>query len=127
MKKVLIVEDHADIRRLVRLTLEFEDCEVFEAGSALEGLAMATAIFPDLILLDVMMPGEMDGLELCRRVKGNPLLYGTKVVMLSARGSQEDLERGEHAGADAYLIKPFSPLKLVSLIDDVSATIPLSL
>lgn len=126
-KKVLIVEDHADIRRLVRLTLEFEDCDIQEASSGSEGLLMATQFLPDLMLVDIMMPGEMDGLQVCRQVKGDPSLFGTKVVMLSARGSVEDLERGELAGADGYLVKPFSPLTLMSLIDDVAATVPLTL
>ncbi len=120
MKKVLVVEDHADIRRLIRMTLEFEACEVHEANNGASGWAEAQALRPDVILLDVMMPGELDGLDVCRLVKADPALAHTRVVMLSARGTAADVERGQQAGADAYMIKPFSPLQLIRVIDDVS-------
>lgn len=120
MKKVLVVEDHADIRRLIRMTLEFEACEVHEANNGVRGWAEAQTLRPDVILLDVMMPGELDGLDVCRRVKAEPALAHTRVVMLSARGTAADVERGQQAGADAYMIKPFSPLQLIRVIDDVS-------
>ena len=63
MKRVLIVEDQADIRKLIRMTLEFEPYEIFEAANGVDGLQMADALVPDLMLLDVMMPGEFDGLQ----------------------------------------------------------------
>ena len=120
MKKVLVVEDHADIRRLIRMTLEFEACEVFEANSGAHGLAQAQELHPDVMLLDVMMPGELDGLEVCRRVKADPSLAHTRVAILSARGTATDVERGQQAGADAYLVKPFSPLQLIKVIEELS-------
>ncbi|MCO5975238.1 response regulator transcription factor [Ideonella oryzae] len=120
MKKVLVVEDHADIRRLIRMTLEFEACEVFEANNGASGLAQAQELRPDVILLDVMMPGELDGLEVCRRVKADPTLAHSRVVILSARGTAADVERGQQAGSDAYLVKPFSPLQLIKVIDELS-------
>ena len=116
MKKILIVEDHADIRRLIRMTLEFEAFEIHEADDAATGWDMARALLPDLLLLDVMMPGPLNGLDLCRAVKADPALAGVPVVVLSARGNSIDREAGLAAGADAYLVKPFSPMQLLDLI-----------
>ena len=123
MQKILIVEDHADIRRLIRMTLEFEAFEIHEAADAQTGWDMARALRPDVLLLDVMMPGPINGLDLCRAVKADPALVGVPVVMLSARGSSTDREAGIAAGADAYLVKPFSPMQLLELIGTL-ATAP---
>lgn len=117
MKKILIVEDHADIRRLIRMTLEFEDCEIHEAADARSGWELAKRVTPDLVLLDVMMPGEATGLDLCVAIKVDPALVATRVIMLSARGGSADREAGLSAGADAYLVKPFSPIQLLALLD----------
>lgn len=116
MKKILIVEDHADIRRLVRMTLEFEQYEVYEATNGEEGLAMAREVRPAIALLDVMMPGAMDGLALCRTLKSDPAFAGMPVVMLTARGHSDDREAGRLAGCDEYLLKPFSPLELIGTV-----------
>ncbi len=117
MKRVLIVEDQADIRKLIRMTLEFEPYEIHEAADGLTGLRMASELQPEVLLLDVMMPGEMDGLQVCRQVRADPLLSGMRVLLLSARGQARDREAGALAGADEYLIKPFSPLQLVETIE----------
>ena len=117
MKRVLIVEDQADIRKLIRMTLEFEPYESFESANGVEGLQMADALVPDLMLLDVMMPGEFDGLQVCARVRANPALKETRVVLLTARGQIKDRDAGQQAGADEYLIKPFSPLQLIETIE----------
>ncbi len=117
MKRILIVEDQADIRKLIRMTLEFENYEIHEASDGSFGLRMAQAIKPDVMLLDVMMPGELDGLQVCQRVKSDPLMKDTKVVLLTARGQQKDREAGEQVGADEYLIKPFSPLQLIETLE----------
>ncbi|WP_288012186.1 response regulator, partial [Diaphorobacter sp.] len=111
--RILIVEDHADIRRLIRMTLEFENHELHEAVNADEGMEAVRRLRPQLLLLDIMMPGSMDGLDLCRRVKTDPTLGLPAVVLLTARGQPQDIEAGHQAGADAYLLKPFSPLKLI--------------
>ncbi len=117
MKRLLIVEDQADIRKLIRMTLELEDYDIHEAVNGVEGLRKAIEIAPDLILLDVMMPGELDGLAVCARVRADPALRQTKVVLLSARSQLQDFEAGTKAGADAYLAKPFSPLQLIESIE----------
>ncbi len=116
MKKILIVEDHADIRKLIRMTLELEDYAIIEATHAAEGLALAEAELPDLCLLDVMMPGEMNGLALCRHLKQHPVLGRRPVVLLTARGQAADIEAGREAGADLYLVKPFGPLQLIEAL-----------
>ena len=115
-KRILIVEDHADIRTLIHMTLEFENYDIQEALNADQGLEMVRQWRPDVLLLDVMMPGKLDGLDLCRLVKSDPALGHPQVVLLSARGQSQDIEAGMNAGADAYLLKPFSPLKLIETI-----------
>ncbi len=115
MKKILIIEDHADIRRLIRMTLELESCQVFEARNGDEGLDKALLLAPQLVLLDVMMPGKLNGLDLCRILKDGKA--APRVILLSARGRAEDLEAGMAAGADAYLVKPFSPLQLIEQVN----------
>lgn len=115
MKKILIVEDHADIRRLIRMTLEFEDYAIFEAADGAQGVLVAQEVEPDLVLLDVMMPGNIDGLEVCRVLKAGP--NPPRILLLTARGRSEDHEAGLMAGSDAYLVKPFSPLQLIETIE----------
>lgn len=122
-KRILIVEDYADIRRLIHMTLEFEDHEIHEAVNADEALKAVRQLRPQLLLLDIMMPGSMDGLELCRLVKSDASLGMPQVVLLTARGQIQDIEAGMNAGADAYLVKPFSPLKLIETIDNLDNTL----
>jgi DNA-binding response OmpR family regulator len=115
MHKILLVEDHADIRRLIRMTLEFEAMEIQEAGDAAAGLALARQWRPDLVLLDVMTPGPLNGLDLCRALRADPALCEVPVLMLSARGHASDRQAGLDAGANAYLVKPFSPMQLLDM------------
>ncbi|RTL38930.1 MAG: response regulator transcription factor [Burkholderiales bacterium] len=123
MKKILIVDDHADIRRLIRMTLEFEDYDVREAADGDAALVLAQEFQPDLVLLDVMMPGATNGLEVCRRLRADHAAgTGPRVIMLSARGQASDREAGLQAGADTYLVKPFSPLQLISCIGELWAS-----
>lgn len=124
MKKILIVEDHADIRRLIRMTLEFEDCQIVEAGDASDGWELAREHSPDLVLLDVMMPGPLSGLDLCAALKSDARLRRVPVVILSARGGSADRDAGLKAGAEAYLVKPFSPVQLLETITQQWAVAP---
>jgi two-component system, OmpR family, phosphate regulon response regulator PhoB len=117
MKRVLIVEDQSDIRKLIRMTLEFEDYEIHEASDGALGLNMVASLRPDLVLLDVMMPGEIDGLQVCQRIKSDPALAHIKVVLLTARGQARDRDAGGAARADEYLVKPFSPLQLIETME----------
>jgi CheY-like chemotaxis protein len=117
---VLVVDDQADIRKLVRMTLAISDAEVYEADSGESSVKMASSLRPQVVLMDVMMPGEIDGYEACRRIKDDPSLTGTAVVILTARGQQSDLAAGMAAGADAYLVKPFSPLQLLDAVNELA-------
>jgi two-component system, OmpR family, phosphate regulon response regulator PhoB len=115
MKKVLIVEDQEDIRDVIRITLELEDFELREATDGHDALRQAAQWRPHLILSDVMMPG-LDGLQLCQRIKADPALRRTPVLLLSARGQAADVQAGLQAGADAYLTKPYGPSQLLSAV-----------
>ena len=121
MKRVLIVEDQADIRKLIRMTLEFEDYEIHEASDGAAGLRIARDIKPDLMLLDVMMPGELDGLQVCHHIKSDAATRDMRVVLLTARGQARDREVGREVGADEYLVKPFSPLQLIATLQRLLA------
>ncbi len=116
-KVILVVEDQADIRTLIRMTLELGDSEIHEADNGEAGWHMIKALRPDLVLLDVMMPGSLDGYQVCQKVKQEPSLRHTPVILLTARGQRSDFEMGRAAGADAYLTKPFSPLELIDTVD----------
>ncbi|MBD3634133.1 MAG: response regulator [Methylophaga sp.] len=102
---------------LISLTLEFSQCELLEADSAVSGLEMLRTHQPDIILLDVMMPGELDGLGLCRMIRDDESLKHIKIIMLSAKGQQKDVQMGLEAGADDYVVKPFSPSELMQKLD----------
>lgn len=117
MQRILIVEDQAEIRELIRLTLEGGDWEVHEAVDGASGLELALRVRPDVVLLDVMMPGGLDGVAVCERLRADSATRRARVVMLTAMGRNEDRERGLRAGADAYLTKPFSPRNLLQVIE----------
>lgn len=116
MKRVLIVEDQADIRELIRLTLEMEELEIHEAGTGQQGLEAAQRLQPQLVLLDVMMPGGLDGFQVCERIRADARLKKTKIVLLTARTQPEDRARGMKSGANEFLTKPFSPRELLSVV-----------
>jgi DNA-binding response OmpR family regulator len=111
--KVLVVEDDPTVRDVLTTLLGFDGFEVAAAPDGSTGLQLAETMQPDVVLLDVVMPG-IDGLEVCRSLrKRSP---ETRVVMLTGRGSPEDELDGVAAGADAYLRKPFSPLELLEAL-----------
>ena len=112
-RRVLVVDDDPTIRDVLRAMLGFEGCEVEVAADGTAALNTARSMHPDVVLLDVMMPG-MNGLEVCRLLK--EINQPPKVVMVTARGSVEDHALGLGAGADAYLTKPFSPLQVLDLV-----------
>jgi len=122
--KILIVEDQADLRKLMQMTLGLEDHELHEAGDAHAGWELALAVLPDLVLLDIMMPGKMDGLDLCRMLKADPRTRHCKVILVSARGHRNDMQIGLDAGADDYLLKPYSPMRLLEVVATMSPRPP---
>ena len=109
----------ADLRRLIRWALEMLDqsVELHETSNGAGALAMASLLKPRVMVLDVMMPGGLDGLEVARQVRKTPELEGTKIVMLSAKGQQTDVQAGLEAGADIYMVKPFSPKRLLDAVE----------
>ncbi len=115
MSQILIVDDHFDIRRLLSVTLG-KDFTIEEAEDGVTALARIRRDPPQLVLLDVMMPGELDGLAVLDIIKSNPETQGILVAMVTARGQQVDSEDARKRGADAYFIKPFSPLQVVNWV-----------
>ena len=91
--KVLIVEDQPDLRKLIRMTLEFGEYDIHEASDGERGLLLVRLLRPRVLILDVMMPGNLDGFQVCRKVKDDPLLREVIVIMLTARGQLEDINR----------------------------------
>ncbi|CAM3725547.1 response regulator transcription factor [Paracidovorax anthurii] len=126
MKTVLIVDDHAEIRRLLRMTLEGGDMELHEADSGASAWSIAQAARPDVVLLDVMMPGDLDGFEVCRRIRACPALAHTEVIMLSARDSVQDRAAGQQAGASGFFAKPFSTLQVAEAVRRLGPTMPMA-
>lgn len=115
--RILIVEDQAEIRHLIQITLSMSDYEVHEAETGPQGLAKARELKPDLVLLDVMMPGGMTGFEVCQAIKADPSLSGVMVMMLTALGAVSDIDLARDSGADAYWVKPFSPGELLEQVE----------
>jgi len=111
--KVLVVEDEASIRRFITLNLEMAGYEVGEAASGEDALALLTAFLPDVVVLDLMLPG-IDGLEVCKHIRETtpePL-----IIMLTAKGQDTDKIMGLELGADDYMVKPFNPFELIARI-----------
>jgi DNA-binding response OmpR family regulator len=114
-RRILVIEDERDILDLVRLYLEKEGYRTMSATSGTEALRLAKADRPDLILLDLMLP-EMDGLEVCKRLRGDPHTAMVPIIMLTAKAEESDTIIGLELGADDYVTKPFSPKALVARI-----------
>ena len=119
MKKILIVDDRLEIRKLVEITLSAEDYTIFQAKNGREAVKMAKSKKPDLIIMDIVMPGEIDGIEATRLIKNDPDTKHCKVIMLSGRGQKTDREKGLEAGAEDFFSKPFSPLNLIKKVESV--------
>lgn len=111
-RKILVVEDHKDTRELLKYNLTHNGFEVAAESDGASGLERAKTFQPDLILLDLMLPG-MDGLDVCRRVKQSSDLSHIPVIMLTAKGEEIDRIVGLELGADDYVVKPFSPRELI--------------
>jgi two-component system chemotaxis response regulator CheY len=122
MRSVLIVDDDPFIRKLVATTLgDVGDYKLVEASDGTEAVELAVAEPPEIIFLDIDMPG-LNGLEACRRLRARPEMAGTTIVMLTAAAGSEAERAAEAAGADLFLTKPFSPLELLRLVDDLGGS-----
>jgi CheY-like chemotaxis protein len=121
-RNALIVDDQPDIRKLILMTMESEDFDLHETDNGVDALRLAQNLRPAVVLLDVMMPGGLDGYQVCEKIKSDEVLKtATKVILLTARGQRTDVERGQAAGCDAYLVKPFSPIELLDTVDRLVA------
>ena len=117
MHKILIVDDQLEVRELVEVTLRGDGVRILQASSGEEALAVARSEKPELVLMDVMMPGRLDGLEATRAIKSDPETCHCTVILLTAKGQDADQRRGLDAGAEAYFTKPFSPLALIECVE----------
>ena len=119
MKKILIADDLPEIRKLVRITLQAEDYQVLMAENGEKAIQIARALKPDLIIMDVLMPGKIDGLEATRILKNDPETKECPVIILTSKGEAADREKGLDLGAVEYFAKPFSPLDLINKVEQV--------
>jgi two-component system chemotaxis response regulator CheY len=119
-RTILIVDDDPMVRKLITATLEdVGGFRLREAGDGEEALATAVAVSPEIVLLDVDMP-QLDGVETCRRLRSDPVTADATIVMLTGMPGIDE-ERAVAAGADLFLTKPFSPLRLLRLVDAIGA------
>jgi len=113
--KVLVIEDEADIQEVIAYNLKREGFAVVTCGDGAEGLELARELAPGLLLLDLMLPG-LDGLEICRRLRQDPITRDIPIIMVTAKGEESDVVIGLSVGADDYIIKPFSPRELLARV-----------
>lgn len=114
-KKILVVEDDEDIMELISYNLERENYTVVKAGSGEKALQKITKDRPDMVLLDLMLPGT-DGLQVCKKIKADPGTARIPVIMVTAKGEEADIITGLEAGADDYITKPFRPKELIARV-----------
>jgi len=117
-EKILVIEDDEDIQELIEFNLVREGYQVLRVASGEEALTVEGREKPDLVILDLMLPG-IDGLEVCRRLRGNPATGAVPIIMVTAKGEESDIVTGLELGADDYLVKPFSPRVLVARVRNV--------
>jgi len=121
--RILIVEEEKDVREMLRLNLKMGGFDVLEAQNGAEGLAIAKAELPSVVILDLMMP-EMSGMEVCRALRRNPATSRIPILMLTAKSTEGDKVAGLEVGADDYVTKPFSPRELLLRVRAVARRQP---
>jgi len=117
-KKILIADDNENIRDALTYLLEDEGYALSMAKDGSDALKKVREFHPDILFLDIMMP-EMNGYEVCRVIKNDPKLKNIYVIMLTAKGQVAEQERGKEVGADEYIVKPFSPMEILSKIKNI--------
>ena len=122
--KILVVEDEVDILEVIEYNLSREGYRVLSSRDGDSGLRIARADAPDLVLLDLMLPG-LDGLEVCRRLKADTITCDIPIIMVTAKGEESDIVLGLGIGADDYMTKPFGPKELVARVKAVIRRRPL--
>lgn len=113
---ILIVDDDNDLRKLLRTSLASSRRVIHEAATAEDGLRVALDTLPDVLLLDIGLPG-LDGFAFCRAIDDEPTLWNMKTVIISGHDATEDIDQAKRFGVDAYLIKPFSPRTVAELVE----------
>jgi DNA-binding response OmpR family regulator len=121
-KRVLIAEDEDSIVASLEFLMKNGGFETCVARTGIDALAIAATFRPDLVLLDVMLPGK-NGLDVCRALRADPGLRSTRVVMLTAKGGRNDAARGIDCGADDYVVKPFSTRELLARVHALLAAV----
>jgi two-component system alkaline phosphatase synthesis response regulator PhoP len=116
--KVLVIEDEPDILEVIQYNLEREGHKVVACRDGEQGLSRIRTDDPDLVILDLMLPG-MDGSEVCRQVKADPVTRGIPIIMVTAKSEESDVVLGLGLGADDYIAKPFSPRELIARVNVV--------
>ncbi len=116
--KILVVDDEVNITQILEFSIGAEGYEVLTASNGEEAIDRARREQPDLVILDIMMP-RIDGYEACRILKTNPLTKNIPVVLLTAKGRDIDKRLGYEVGATDYIVKPFSPNKLIARIQEL--------
>ena len=114
--KVLVVDDEEYIQHILNFSFGAEGYDVVTAADGEEGIKKAKSEKPDIIVLDIMMP-KMDGYEACKRLKTDPSTKSIPVILLTAKGREVDRKLGSQAGADDYVVKPFSPGRLIERVE----------
>jgi two-component system, OmpR family, phosphate regulon response regulator PhoB len=117
MKRILVVDDEIDVRKLLEQTLKYKNYEILEAETGQEALEIARDKAPDLILMDVMMPGSLNGVEATRILKTDTKTEFSKIIILTS--CNHTRVEAMKAGADGYLLKPFSPMELLETIEEI--------
>lgn len=115
-RKLLLVEDDDSMRELIKVTLEPLRLNLYEAGNVRDAWTVIETQRPDTVLLDVSLEQLRDGLELCLQIRQSPESGSVRVIVISTASQIEDIERGQAAGADLYIVKPFSPAHLLEVI-----------
>jgi len=125
MAHILVAEDERDIRELIKFTLQFAGHTITEAPNGEEAVRLAAEVKPDLVMTDVRMP-KMTGYEACRAIKADENTRHIPVVILSAKGQDEEIEQGRDAGAIDYILKPFAPADLAQRVSEILAALDLA-
>src|SRR5262245_42371727 len=115
--RILVVEDQDSIRRMIEALVQARGYEVTAVASGTKAVDVASTTPPDLVLLDLNLPGQFDGFEVCRRLRADATTKKVPVVIISALDDDESRRRAAEAGASAYYTKPFSPIALLKEID----------
>lgn len=116
-EKLLIVDDIGQLRKLLRLTLGYGIYQMYETDNGKDALELARSIMPSVIVLDVMLPGGMNGFQVCEAIKNDERLKSIFIVLLTAHSQETDRDEARRVGADAYITKPFSPAHLIEVIE----------